>query len=167
MSDAEKEIAKTTVTNENIPKGVLLSLLAVVAGIIAWVALWRFGFIASIVAFLIAWLAVKLYTIGAGGISRRTAPIVITVIVVGIVLAFLAGMASDAATFFAEDKGMSELDAVMSRDFWSFYFESIFTNSDLWSDYFVDLLISLAFGALGAYGTIRSLFVSDDKQEEK
>lgn len=156
-----ENVQPETSKDENVVRGVLLSLLAVVAGIVAWVALWQFGFIASIVAFLIAWLAVKLYTYGAGGISRRTAPIVLVVILVGIILAFLAGIVSDALQVYIEGSSLSRLGTLFSGDFWAFYFDNIFNNSELWNQYLPDILVSLVFGVLGAFSIVKSLFTDN------
>lgn len=163
MPEIKNEVIR--VSNENIFRGVLFSLLAVVAGVVAWVVLWRFGFIASLVAFLIAWLAVKLYTYGAGRISRKTAPIVVGVIILGVVLSFLAGIASDVAQGYAEGAEIGEMEALLSGDFWSLYFSDILFNGEVWAAYAVDLAISLVFAALGVYGTIRALFTDEASNE--
>ncbi len=74
------------------PRGTLLALLIIPAGIIAWVVLWQFGLIASIVALGIAIGALWLYRIGSGGRISRTGAIRVTIItVVTLLLAFLGG----------------------------------------------------------------------------
>lgn len=56
---------------EQVGKGLLLSLLAVVGGIALTVALWRLGFIASVTSFALAAGAVWLYAKGSGaGLPR-------------------------------------------------------------------------------------------------
>lgn len=162
--------AKPTVigTSENIPRGILFSLLAVVGGIIAWVGLWILGFMASIVAFLIAWLAVKLFKLGAGDISRRSAPAVLAVIVCGIILAFLSGMASDALVVYLEGVESPDwMGTFFTGDFWAFFLGNIFTNGELWGSYAVDIVIAIAFGILGAYGVVKDLFMPGPATEKK
>jgi hypothetical protein len=142
-------------------KGLLLAILAIPVGIVLWVILWNFGFIASLVSFAIAWLAVYLYKLGSKhDVSRRAAPYLLTIILVGVVLAFLSGIALDALKAYIQDTDLSELDALFSADYWSFFFENIFTNGELWSTYAVNLVISLVFGILGCFSIIKSLFSS-------
>lgn len=159
-----EEVTNTPVSlsvHENVRRGALLSLLAIPVGIIFWVALWKFGFVASFVSFAIAWLAVHLYKFGAKvSVSRRTAPYVLGVIVVGVVLAFLSGMASDAVEFYAQETGLDQWSALLEADYWVFFFENVFANGELWSSYVLDLVIAVVFAILGCFGVVKDLFSS-------
>ena len=92
---------KTTTTRNTKPihprRGLALALLAIPAGVTAWVLLWQFGFIASVVAWGIAAGAAWLYRIGASqDVTKAAAPYIITIILLGVILAFLGGIVSDA-----------------------------------------------------------------------
>jgi hypothetical protein len=140
-------------------KGLMLAILAIPVGIVLWVILWNFGFIASIVSFAIAWLAVYLYKLGAKKeVGRRAAPYLLAIVLLGIVLAFLSGVALDALKFYVEGTDLSELDALFTADYWSFFFANILTNGELWSSYAVDIIISIVFGVLGCFSIVKSLF---------
>jgi hypothetical protein len=148
--------------NEVNRKGLLLALLAIPIGIVLWVILWNFGFIASIVSFAIAWLAVYFYKLGSKqNVSRKAAPYLLAIVLVGVALAFLSGIALDALRAYIQDTDLSDLDALFMADYWAFFFENLFTNGELWSIYAVDLVISVAFGILGCFGIIKSLFSSN------
>ena len=92
---------------ENVPRGLLLSLVTIPAGIAAWLILWNFGFIASIVAWGIAFLASWLYRVGAGRITRPGVIVIAGVTVVTLVLALFAGFAWDVAAAFDSQYGIA------------------------------------------------------------
>jgi hypothetical protein len=159
-SDAKAPVVDNDEINR---KGLSLALLSIPVGIVLWVILWNFGFIASIVSFAIAWLAVYLYKLGAKKeVGRRAAPYLLAIVLVGIILAFLSGVALDALKFYVEGTDLSELDALFTADYWSFFFANILTNGELWSSYAVDIIVSIAFGILGCFSIFRSLFSPDN-----
>lgn len=145
-------------TNSQKRKGLLLALLAIPAGIIVWDILWNFGFIASAVAFGISWSAIKLYTLGSGAEpDKTTAKFLLGIVVVAVVLSFVSGMAMDAQVSYSQTSHASALTAFTSADFWNFFFTNL-GYADLWGQYATDILVSIAFAGLGAYGVIRDLF---------
>lgn len=162
MSETVAQTAKPPKSSqkESMAKGLALATLAPIAGIALWVLLWRGGFIASIVSFAVAWGAVKLYKIGAGVDlpSRKAALSLAALILVGVVLAFFAGIISDATSFYKEEAQMSELELLQNSQFWSLVWEN-FKLSEFWSSYTTDILISLAFTALGIFWIIRDLLI--------
>jgi len=139
---------------ENVVRGLLLALVVIPVGAAAWVLLWNFGFIASIVSFGIAWAAVRLYRVGSGApITRGAFWGIIGIIIVALVVSFLAAIASDLITA----TGLSWSTALTSDRFWSVYWDNIFANPKLWSAYLPNILMMILFGALGCFGTIRRL----------
>lgn len=138
-------------------KGLLLSLLAIPIAAVAWALLWQAGFIASIVAFGLAYGVVWLYSYGSRNMpTRREAVPLLTIILVGIVVCFLAGMSMDAWSAYKSADIAGEGD-FFSADFWNFFMNNL-GSADLWSAYTTDILVSLAFAGLGSFGIIRSLF---------
>jgi hypothetical protein len=151
-------MAEDVAAQGKIKKGLLFASLAVPVAVAVWVLLWQQGYMASLVAFGLSFGAVWLFTLGAGAApSRKSAPWLAAVIVLGVVISFLAGMASDAWYAYTNDLGGTE--GFFSADFWSMYFANIFTV-ELWSQYVTDLLIAIVFTVLGAGSVIRDLFFS-------
>lgn len=145
----------STAQNSDSTPGRLLSLLIIPVGILAWVLLWKAGFIASIAAFGIAYGALWLFQLGAKTQPTRSdAYFLVGVILVGVILSFLGGMVSDAWTAWSEE--FSESTSFFSGDFWSFVIDN-FSSSELWGAYTTDILLSLLFVALGTGGMIKDL----------
>lgn len=159
------ENTKILSSQPNYMKGFVYALGAVVLGIIAWVILWRFGYIASIVALGIAAGAVWLYQKGSGSdVDKKGAMIIISLIIASLVLAFLTGMVSDAWDAYTSPdvKGTGSL---LSGDFWSF-FTSNLGSGELWSVYLPDIGISILFGALGCFSIIKDLLAKQKHPKE-
>lgn len=158
----EKESKERTTVNSG--RGKLLSLLVIPLGIAAWLFLWQFGFIASVVAWGIAWGAVWLYSYGSGEeVNRAVAPYIVGVIVFGVVASFLSGMLSD--LWYAYTTEMNGTQGFFSAEFLGMAWENLIWW-DFVSSYIIDMLISLAFAALGAGGIIYGLYKSDNSSKE-
>ena len=154
---ATPESTTPSLPSENIPRGTLMALLIIPAGIIAWVILWQFGLVASIVALGIAFGALWLYRFGSGGRISRTGAIRITIItVVALLLAFLAGLVSDVLPFYASQRNISFVEALTSSEFWNFFNHTVVNN---FGNVAVQFVLALAFGALGSFGVIRTAFL--------
>lgn len=137
---------------EAVRRGLLFSLAVIPLGIIAWLILWNFGFIASVVAWGIAFLASWLYRRGAGHIGRTGVIVVVTVTVVTLLLALVAGFAWDVAVAVEQEFGVSWTTAIAMPEFWQDTFGWMFHPSNL-----VTLILALAFGFLGCFWTLRQL----------
>lgn len=141
-------------TSENVVRGLLFALIVIPVGAAAWVLLWQFGFIASIVSFGIAWGAVRLYRIGSrGAITRGAFWGIVGIIVVALVVSMLAAIASDVIAA----SGLSVSAALASNQFWAVYWNNIFTNGRMWAAYLPSILMMLVFGALGCFSTVRRM----------
>lgn len=139
-------------------KGIMLALLSIPAGIIAWDILWSGGFIASVVAFGIAYLSVKLFTRAAGeGPDAQAAKPLIAIILAGVVLSFISGIVMDIDKFYIADTAMGAWQALGTSDFWRVVWVNLTQNGAMWGQYTKDILITLVFAALGSYGIIRRL----------
>lgn len=142
-------------------KGLLVAGLAIPAGIIAWDILWNFGFIASIVSYGIAWAAIKLYTKGSSSApDKEVAKILLGIIILGVTLSFLSGMAMDAQLSYSDQMHVSAIQAYTRGDFWIFYLTNL-SYTDIWSQYVGDILVSLVFATLGSYGIVKDLFIQN------
>ncbi len=139
---------------ENIGRGVLFALAALIGGIVLTVILFEAGFLAAISGALMAGGAVFLYDKGAGRAPRRGLVPLVTLIVTALV----AGIA--AALFVDVYRGYpslpAELRTVMSRG--EFIREEF--SQYLFADYGKDIALYFVFAALGVFGTFRRLFAS-------
>jgi hypothetical protein len=140
---------------ENIGRGVVVALFIIPLGIVAWVIVWGFGIIASIVALGIAWGAVQLYRLGSGGFVTRPGAIAITLItIVTIGLSIFAGIVSDVANGLSQGMGIPVLDALMDPSFWP-TFNRILADPAVQADIVPSILIAVAFSALGCFSILR------------
>jgi hypothetical protein len=146
----------STAQQENVLRGTLLSVLAIPAGVVLWVALWRFGIVASIVAFVIAFGAAWLYRKGSGGVVSRVGALVIALVVAaGILVSFWAGLVFDYAVYAADQLGTDPFTAMGNEVFWPAFgldFPSNFAANG------ANFAIAIAFGALGAFRIIARAF---------
>lgn len=145
---ATQEVARSG--EERIARGMLCALLAVVAGAVLTVVIWRLGFIASITSFAMAAGAVYLYSLGAGAAPRKGLVPLVLLIVLGVVVAFFAIVASDASdayTMFATAASGTRTTFIMDNMF----------NGEVLSSYGKDMAMFGLFAVLGLFGTMRQL----------
>ncbi|WP_202627620.1 hypothetical protein [Cellulomonas sp. APG4] len=142
---------------ENVGRGALVALLTVPAGVAVWVLVWGMGFIASIVGFGVAFLALRLYVWGAGRISRVGALVVLAVTVVTLLLAFFGGIVYDAAHGIGQVSGLGTWAAFTHAEFWPTFSTLL---PEALPEYLPDFGLASAFGALGAFTTLRSAFAA-------
>lgn len=149
----------------NTKKGLLLASIVAPVGIAAWVILWQMGFIASIVAFGVAYGAVWLYKKGSGDdkVQKAVLPL-LAIILVTVILAFLAGVVSDG--WYAYTTKFEGTESFWSAEFWGFIGDN-FANADLWSQYVGDIVISIAFAALGAGSIVMELVTNRSKSQKQ
>lgn len=123
-------------------RGVVAALLIIPVGVVAWTLLWQFGFIASVVAWGIAAGALWLYSFGAKSeVTKEIVPYLVGIILLGVVLAFLGGMASDAWSAYTSAEIGGE-GGMFSGDFISFFAANL-GSAELWQSYAVDIAIAL------------------------
>lgn len=145
---------------ENIARGTLFALVAVPAGVIVWVVLWNFGFIASIVGFGVAYAAMFLYRFGSGGVLSRTGAVRVAIVTIGtLLLAFFAGVVSDVLGVWTAETGESAVSSLVSPDFWT-AFQSIIGMDGVAASYLPDFGLALLFGLVGCFGLLRRAFRS-------
>lgn len=143
--------AAPPVVDENVGRGLLFSLLAIVGGGAAAVALYQAGYIASITSLLMAGGAVWLYIKGAGCPPRKGIVPLIAVIVVGVVLTLFATLAF---TLYFEI--MAEYPGAPAGEVWGVVMGAMFDPS-VWSSFGGDAAMFVLFAALGAFGTLFQL----------
>jgi len=134
-----------------VARGVLFSLLGVVAGIIVTVILWQFGFVASITSFLMAWLTLWLYIKGAKAAPHKGIPAVIAVILIGAVLCLVGAIVSDAYVAFSQQYSGMSVGDLLGASF------GVLGDPEVWSAYGINIVIFIVFAALGIFSTLRRL----------
>ena len=145
---------------ENVQRGTVFALIAIPVGIVVWVILWSFGFIASIVGFGVAWLALFLYRFGSGGIVSRTGAIRVTLITIGtLIVAIYAGLVADGVTGFGQVSGLGPIESLTSPEFWSL-FNGLLSEPEVWADILPSVGLALLFGALGCFSLLRGAFMT-------
>ena len=145
---------------ENVARGTLFALVAVPAGVIVWVVLWNFGFIASIVGFGVAYAAMFLYRFGSGGVLSRTGALRVALVTIGtLLIAFFGGVVSDVLGVWTAETGEGVLAGLVSPDFWT-AFQQIIALDGVAASYLPDFGLALLFGALGCFGLLRRAFRS-------
>ena len=140
---------------EAVARGMLAATLAVFGGVVLTVVIWRFGFIASITSFVMAAGAVYLYSWAAGTAPRMGLIPLVLLIVVGVVAAFFAVVASDAWDVYSQFDGV----AYVSRS--SFILDNIFRGEVL-REYAQDMAMFGVFAVLGLFSTMRRLLRTAD-----
>jgi len=141
---------------EDVVRGTIFAAAAIPLGIILWLVIWNFGFVASLVAWIVAAAAAKLYAVGAGNPSRRGVWAILVVTVVTLVLAFIGGMWLDMVRQF----GANPMEALVDGESWSTFGDNLANNPELWKEYTGSILSALLFGALGCFFTLRKLFTT-------
>lgn len=155
MSDSP-EATTPSLPSENVQRGTVFALVIIPAGILAWVLLWQFGLVASIVAFGVAIGALWLYRFGSGGRISRTGAVRLTIIViVTLALSFLAGLVSDVVPLYASQRNIDIVSALTSSEFWTFFSHALQNN---FGRVAVPLLLAAVFGLLGCFSVLRTAF---------
>jgi hypothetical protein len=150
--------AQPTAPVEDINRGTLLALVAIPVGIIAFVIIWNLGFIASIVTLGVAYLAIFLYQRGSGGTIGRAGAVRVAIItIVTICLSIFAGIVSSVAIGFGEAAGISPFAAIADPQFGTI-FSATMADTEVQGELVKSVLIALAFGALGCFFVLRSVF---------
>lgn len=141
---------------ENVGRGLLFSLLAIVLGAALAGLIYQMGFIASITSFAMAFAAVWLYAKGAGAPPRAGTWPLIGVIVVGVIISLFTMVGW---SLYAELS--AQYPSATAGDLVPYVFELLF-NPEVWSYVGTDALIFVAFAALGTFTTLRQLRRSAD-----
>jgi hypothetical protein len=139
---------------ENVGRGLLLALAALIGGVVLTVVLFEAGFLAAISGLVMAGGAVFLYSKGAGRTPKRGLVPLATLIVVFLVVGI--GVALFVDVYRGYDSFPAEIRAAMTRG--DFIREEF--NHYLFQDYGKDIGLYFVFAALGVYGTFRRMFAA-------
>lgn len=145
---------------ENVPRGTVFALAVVPLGIVAFVVLWNFNWLASIVGFGVAAGAVYFYRLGSGGrISRAGATRIAVITIATMLLAFVAAVVFDVLIAFTGETDSTWIAALTSPEFWAFN-SYVLAQPGVLSSYLPSFLIGLGLSALGCFSVLRGAFQS-------
>jgi hypothetical protein len=139
------------VQNERVVLGISWAFLAILAGVVLTVLIWRAGYVASISSFLMAAGAVFLYTKTAGSPPRKGLVPLIVLIVVGIVVCFFSIVVSDLWDIYDDFR--------MPGSRSSFIVDNMFKGSVL-KEYGKDMALFGVFAVLGIFSTLRRVLAT-------
>ena len=141
---------------ESVGRGTVFALIALPVGVLLWLLVWSFGIIAAIVAFVVAVAAAYFYRVGSGGrIGKLGGWIVTGITAVTLFIAWFAGLALSVAQAISNETGLTWLDSFMSP-FFSEIYGLVLADPD--GELVGDALLTILFGALGAFSVLRTVF---------
>ena len=141
---------------ENVGRGLLLALIAVIGGSVLSAVVYHLGFVASIVALVMGIAGIFLYTKGAGSPPRKGAVALVVLLMAGILLAWVSSVGTELYIYYVDQTGSSSgaLLFAISNAF----------SVDLFMSTLKDFLIFVGFGALGIFGVARQLLLPRKKK---
>ena len=132
--------------NENIFKGILGALIGSLAGVVLIVLLAQIGFVASVSGLVMAYAAVYMYEKFAGSISIKG---IIACIVIMLIMTFF-GVTLAVGVQIAKEYDVTVLTVL------KYFFPLLNTVPELKTAFIQDLLMILAFNALGCFSIFKS-----------
>ncbi len=136
---------------ENVGRGLLLALVAVIGGCVLAAIVYHMGYVASIVALAMGGVGIFLYSKGAGAPPRKGAVPLVILLVAGILLAWVSSVGTELYYYYVDRTGSSDGALAFAV-----------TNAlsvDLFTSMLKDFLIFVGFGVLGIFGMARQLLV--------
>jgi hypothetical protein len=136
---------------ENVGRGLLLALIAVVGGCVLAAVVYHLGYVASIVALAMGGAGIFLYAKGAGSPPRKGAVALVVLLMAGILLAWISSVGTELFFYYVDQTGSS-------NGALAFAVQGAF-SLDLFKATLKDFLIFVGFGALGIFGVARQLLL--------
>lgn len=143
---------------EDVRRGLLWTLPALLGGIVLGALLWRFRLVAPAACFLMAAWAALLYARGAGAAPRRGLAAYLAVVIIGALATVAAAITLDRWAFYA---------AFPKRDETSFvgFVLGGLVDPAVWSLYAADLPYFVAFAFLGTLPSIIRVLLARFREE--
>jgi hypothetical protein len=136
---------------ENVGRGLLMALIAVICGCVLSAAVYHLGYVASIVALGMGAAGIFLYAKGAGAPPRKGAVGLVVLLMAGILLAWICSVGTELYFFYVDRTGTSNGALAFAV--------SGALSLDLFKATLKDFLIFVGFGALGIFGVARQLLL--------
>jgi hypothetical protein len=142
--------------SENVGRGLLLALIAVVGGCVLAAVVYHLGYVASIVALAMGGAGIFLYAKGAGSPPRKGAVALVVLLMAGILLAWVSSVGTELYFYYVQQTGSSN-GAIQ-------FAINGALNLELFKATLKDFLIFVGFGALGIFGVARQLLLPRKKK---
>ena len=157
-SVVDDQVELATPRRERVVLGLAAALVALLVGAGVTLALWNFGFIASITSFIMAAGATFLYGVAAGAPPRRGVVPLILLVVTGVVATFFLLVGYDAALAYddltagmpADQIGMGKGEFVRTSTF----------DGEVLKSYGKDMAFFFGFAVLGMWTTLKNVLGS-------
>jgi len=136
---------------ENVGRGLLMALIAVIGGCVLAAVVYHLGYVASIVALVMGAAGIFLYAKGAGAPPRKGAVGLVVLLMAGILLAWICSVGTELYFYYVYQTGTSNgalAFAVTGA-----------LSLDLFKATIKDFLIFVGFGALGIFGVARQMLL--------
>ncbi|HEY8663257.1 MAG TPA: hypothetical protein VIL68_06525 [Propionibacteriaceae bacterium] len=136
---------------ENVGRGLLMALIAVIGGCVLAAVVYHLGYVASIVALGMGAAGIFLYAKGAGAPPRKGAVGLVVLLMAGILLAWTCSVGTELYFYYVDQTGTSNgalAFAVRGA-----------LSLDMFKATLKDFLIFVGFGALGIFGVARQLLL--------
>lgn len=154
----ETAVPTAVLPPENVVRGLLLALITVPLGVIAFSIIYSLGYIASIVALGVALVAYFLYRRGSGGRVSTVGALVVAGVTIGtLVLAFIVAQYVAVAVALGDVYGMSWFEVLTAPEFGSVAAE-ILADSEVASGIVGDAIFTAVFGLLGCGAVLFNAF---------
>lgn len=161
LGSASEQIAVTVEPKkENVFLGILGAFLGSLIGVAFWVFVGQIGFIAGIAGFIMLKLALSGYQKFAGTLGKRGAILCLFITAGMITGACCLDYAfSMARAYFKYEASFETLSYVFLN------FRKLMTEMEMWSGFFVDLAIGLAFSVWSSAGAVKEIIRLQRNQE--
>ena len=136
---------------ENVGRGLLMALIAVIGGCVLAAVVYHLGYVASIVALGMGAAGIFLYAKGAGAPPRKGAVGLVVLLMAGILLAWICSVGTELYFYYVDRTGTSNGALAFAV--------SNALSLDLFKATLKDFLIFVGFGALGIFGVARQLLL--------
>jgi len=136
---------------ENVGRGLLMALIAVIGGCVLAAVVYHLGYVASIVALVMGAAGIFLYAKGAGAPPRKGAVGLVVLLMAGILLAWICSVGTQLYFYYVDRTGTSNGALAFAV--------SNALSLDLFKSTLKDFLIFVGFGALGIFGVARQLLL--------
>jgi hypothetical protein len=143
---------------ENRALGAILALIATLPGILIWVVIWNFGFLAGVGSLVSAVLAGSVYAGASGGrIGKGGRWIVIGILFAGFVASVYFGLATDYIRAGMRQSGLGAFDVLSAPGFWPAFHADFVSIAEAESP---DIFGAFILGTFATVFTLRPIFKS-------
>ena len=140
----------------NLIAGLVGAFLGSLIGCVLWVLIYKLGFIAGLAGAVTAICAMKGYEMFGKTLDKKGVICSILIVIIAIFLANKLAWSWEIYDVFKADYDISFFDAFLASD-------AVIAESDLVSDYYIDLLVGYALTIWASYKNVISAFKNTNR----